>query len=67
MKKLTIENVEYLAHRLAKKKLGFDEPIPDFSTRFPGVLEQCLEAPWQTYDKKPLYQGLSQVGREDEP
>jgi len=36
---ITVADVEYLAFRLAKEHLFFDEPIPDFSTRFPNVLE----------------------------
>ncbi|MFC1721553.1 type II toxin-antitoxin system death-on-curing family toxin [Patescibacteria group bacterium] len=58
MKKLSLKDVEYLSFQLAQEKLGFHEPIPSFTTRFPGVLEACLEAPWQSYDKKPLYKGM---------
>ena len=39
MRIITVADVEYLAFRLAKEHLFFDEPIPDFSTRFPNVLE----------------------------
>ncbi|MFA5030930.1 MAG: type II toxin-antitoxin system death-on-curing family toxin [Patescibacteria group bacterium] len=56
---LTVEEVQYIAHRLAKEKLGFNEPIPDFSTRFPGKLESCLATPFQKFAKKSLYQGLT--------
>jgi len=37
MKKLNITEVEYIAFRLAKQHLSFDEPVPDFSTRFPNI------------------------------
>lgn len=56
---LTVEEVQYLAHRLAQEKLRFSEPIPDFSTRYPGKLESCLRTPFQKYEKKSLYKGLS--------
>jgi death on curing protein len=58
MRPLTLPEVEYVAFRLAQTKLAFAEPIPDFATRFPGVLERCLASPFQSYGKKPLYQGL---------
>jgi prophage maintenance system killer protein len=52
---ITVADVEYLAFRLAKEHLAFDEPIPDFSTRFPHILESCLLTPFQTFSGKPLY------------
>ncbi|MFA6525465.1 MAG: type II toxin-antitoxin system death-on-curing family toxin [Patescibacteria group bacterium] len=58
IKVLSIKEVEYLAFRLAKENMSFDEPIPEFSTRFPNILESCLETPFQTYNKKHLYKGL---------
>lgn len=58
MKKLTIEQVEYLAHGLAVKLMDYGEPIPPFSTRSPGKLESCLEQPFQTFDGVDLYPGL---------
>jgi death-on-curing family protein len=59
MKILTISDVELIAFRLAKETMGFNEPIPDFSTRFPNKLESCLMAPFQTFSKKLLYKGLT--------
>ena len=38
--------------------LSFDEPIPDFSSRFPNVLESCLATPFQKFAKKTLYPTL---------
>jgi len=58
MHKITINEVEYLAFELAAKLLKYDEPIPDFDSRFPGILESCLAVPFQTFDRKNLYHGL---------
>lgn len=58
IKSLTIQEVELIAHRLAKRIMEWDEPIPDFATRFPNKLESCLLTPFQTFGKKPLYEGL---------
>lgn len=58
MKKLTVKEVEYIAFRLAQEILAFNEPIPDFSTRYPNILESCLAAPFQTFSGKSLYPAL---------
>ncbi len=58
MKLISVPEVEYLAFRLAKDLLSANEPIPDFSTRFPDVLESCLIVPFQTFGRKNLYHGL---------
>lgn len=58
MRIITVSDVEYLAIGLAKKHLAFDEPIPDFSTRFPNVLESCVVMPFQTFSGKDLYSSL---------
>lgn len=55
---ITIADVEYLAFQLAKEHLSFDEPIPDFSTRFPSVLESCVVTPFQSFSGKALYPTL---------
>ncbi len=55
---LTISDVEYLSHRLAKRMFEWSEPIPDFGTRFPNKLEGCLLAPFQTFSRRTLYKGL---------
>ncbi|MFC1807879.1 type II toxin-antitoxin system death-on-curing family toxin [Candidatus Omnitrophota bacterium] len=54
----SLNEVQYLAHVLAQQRYGFDEPIPDFSTRFPNMLESCLAVPFQTFSKKELYPTL---------
>ena len=58
MRILSVADVEYIAYDLAKKLMTHDEPIPDFVTRFPNVLERCLIQPFQRFDGKDLYQGL---------
>ncbi len=58
MKTINVLEVEYIAHRLAREMLAFDEPIPDFSSRFPNILESCLAVPFQSFSRKPLYPGL---------
>jgi len=58
MRILSVTDVEYIAYDLAKKLMSFDEPIPDFVTRFPGVLERCMMQPFQRFDEKDLYPGL---------
>jgi prophage maintenance system killer protein len=55
---ITIADVEYLAFQLAKEHLSFDEPIPDFSTRFPNVLESCVVTPFQSFSGRALYPSL---------
>ena len=58
MKSITVKEVEYIAFRLARETLAFDEPIPDFSSRFPNILESCLATPFQSFAKKSLYPTL---------
>jgi len=58
MKTITIQEVEYIAFKLAREKFSFDEPIPDFSTRFPNALESCLAVPFQRFSGKSLYPTL---------
>lgn len=58
MKTITLREVEYLAFRLAKEMMTFNEPIPDFSTRFPNILESCLATPFQSFARRSLYQSL---------
>ena len=58
MRIITVGDVEYLAFRLAKEHLSFNEPIPDFSTRYPNILESCVVIPFQTFSSKALYPSL---------
>ena len=56
---LSMAEVELVAFELANKLLKYNEPIPDFGTRFPGILESCLVAPFQKFSGKYLYKGLT--------
>jgi death on curing protein len=58
MKSITIVEVEYVAFRLARETMGWNEPIPEFGSRFPNALESCLLTPFQTFGGKNLYKGL---------
>jgi len=58
MHQLTVKDIEYVAHRLAKETLSFNEPIPEFYTRFPHRLESCLAVPFMSFGGKHLYEGL---------
>jgi death-on-curing protein len=58
IKRITLLEVEYLAFKLAREIISFNEPIPDFSTRFANKLEGCLAAPFQTFSGKSLYPSL---------
>jgi death-on-curing protein len=58
MKIITTSDVEHIAFNLAGELMTFDEPIPDYSTRFPNVLESCLLTPFQKFSRKSLYPSL---------
>lgn len=58
MRIITVKEVEYISFRLAKKLLSFNEPIPDFSTRFPNILESSLAMPFITFRNKSPYSTL---------
>lgn len=52
---VTVEEVQYVAHRLAQELMGWGEPIPAFETRRGNILESCLQAPFQQIGGKFLY------------
>lgn len=58
MRKLGIKHIEHIAFSLAQELLSFDEPIPDYSTRYPNMLESCLATPFQWFSGRPLYKGI---------
>jgi death on curing protein len=58
IKRINLADVEYVAFKLAQKFMEWNEPIPDFKTRFPYKLESCIETPFQTFERKSLYKGL---------
>lgn len=57
-KPITVTEIEHMVFRLAQEKLEFNEPIPDFGTRFPNSLESCLATPLQTFSGRDLYPSL---------
>jgi death on curing protein len=58
IKRINLADVEYVAFKLAQKIMEWNEPIPDFKTRFAYKLESCIETPFQTFERKSLYKGL---------
>lgn len=58
IKQISIVEIEYLAYKLAKEHMTFNEPIPDFTSRFPNVLESCVLVPFQKFGGKTMYKGL---------
>lgn len=56
--RITILDIEYVAHRLARETMNWSEPIPDFSTRYTNTLEGCIDQPYQTFGGKQLYPGV---------
>ena len=58
MQIVNIIEVEYISFRLAQELLSFNEPIPEFSTRFPNILESCIATPFQSFSGKSLYHDL---------
>ncbi len=55
---ITITEVEYVAYQFARKFMEWDEPIPDFRSRLPNILESCLIVPFQKFGKEIFYRGL---------
>lgn len=58
VKRIGIDHIRDIAHQLAIATMSWDEPIPAFETRFPKVLESCISTPFQTYNRKELYDGI---------
>lgn len=56
---ISVNEVEYAAHRLAVEFMTWNEPIPPFGSRFPNILESCLKVPFQTYNGINLYRRLT--------
>ncbi len=59
MKIVTVSDVRFIADRYAQTELAYDEPIPDFETRYPGILESCLVVPFQKFSGRDLYRGFA--------
>lgn len=58
IKPLSLNDIRHVAFEMAREMMTWDEPIPEFDTRYPNVLESCLATPFQTFGKKNLYKGL---------
>lgn len=58
IKRLQIAEVQFIAYRLAKELMEWDEPIPGFESRFPNVLESCITTPFLKYGTDIFYKGL---------
>ena len=56
--KLTIQEIEYVAYSMAKKFMEWDEPIPSFGSRFPNLLESCIQQPFVVVGGEHAYRGL---------
>jgi len=67
MRELSIRDVEWIAFHLACKHLMFDEPIPDFSSRYPNVLEACLVVPFQRFYGRSPYRTLVAIPKAGGP
>lgn len=52
---IEVEDFENLCFRLAQDHLKFDQPIPAFTTRNPGILESCVKTPLMGFDGNDLY------------
>lgn len=57
---ISLGEVEHVCFRLTKELMSYNEPIPDFNSRFPNVLESCLAVPFQMFAKKSLYKTRAQ-------
>jgi death on curing protein len=56
--RITVADIEHITFKTARETLTLNEPIPEFSTRRPHILESCIAAPFQTYGGKYLYPGF---------
>lgn len=58
LRRITVEQFEYVAFALARESLAWSEPIPPFQSRFPDRLESCLATPFGRFGGKDLYRGI---------
>lgn len=54
--------VQFITFQLAADTMNWNEPIPQFDTRYPNVLERCILTPFQRFNQRSLYQGLAGKG-----
>jgi len=55
---LTLEDIKEICFNLVTQLYQFEEPVPDFETRFPEKLESILSMPMQKFAGKELYPNL---------
>ena len=58
MQRITIQEVEYIGHRLTKEFAALAKLVPNFSNRPPYALENALITPFQRSSGKSLYPSL---------
>ncbi len=58
MVSITVKEVESVSFHMARELLSLNEPILDFATRYPYVLESCLATPFLTITGGNPYPGL---------
>ena len=58
----SVDIVQFIAFQLAADTMNWNEPIPQFETRYPNVLERCIITPFQKFNQRSLYQGLAGKG-----
>jgi death-on-curing protein len=56
-KPISLAEVEYVALQMAQQFMTWNGPIPEFSSRFPHILESCIGAPFGRFGRKELYKG----------
>lgn len=57
---INVKDFEDLCFWLATEHLSYNEPIPAFTSRYPGILESCIESPLQTFGTVDLYPTLTE-------
>lgn len=56
---LTVDDVNNICFEYAKAHLAFDEPLPDFDTRYADQLETALFAPQKSFGGKMVFPDMS--------
>lgn len=57
---IEFQDFETICFNLACKHLDFGEPIPEFNTRNPGILESCIDQPLQKFSGVELYKSFEE-------
>jgi death-on-curing family protein len=59
IKRVSIVEAEYVAHRMARELMDYGEPVADFRARYPGRLESCLDHPFTYLNGRFVYWTIS--------